>query len=258
MSGLNELRAEVESLRGGLDQTEEALGQAMEVTGVLRAELAATRAAIEALQDQRANEREQLAAELDLLRESVRRHAQPAGEPAPELEAKLARVDEAVALTQRLIAEAGALRRSLGEAIHGRGYEVPLALRPFDSNGAPRAAGAPHREPRPGFDDAPQPMATFGIDGHFRELNQAFSELVGYPELEFRAAVWPPVTDHPNLAKHRGQVKQLLNGTIEAAEIDTAYRHAQGLLVPVAGTISLVRDEDGVPEHFVLSVGPAA
>jgi len=96
-------------------------------------------------------------------------------------------------------------------------------------------------------------MATIGLDGHFRQLNRAFTDLVGYPESEFAAATWPPVMDRANLPKHREQIEQMLAGAIDSAEVNTGYVHAQGLLVPVAGTIKLVK-EDGEPDHFLLEV----
>jgi PAS domain S-box-containing protein len=109
----------------------------------------------------------------------------------------------------------------------------------------------PKREPRPGFDDVKQPMARIGLDGRFQELNEAFTDLVGYSEGEFQQAVWPPVMDRANLDKHREQMKGMLAGDIESADIKTGYVHAQGLLVPVVGTIRLVR-ENGEPSHFLL------
>ncbi len=79
---------------------------------------------------------------------------------------------------------------------------------------------------------------------------------MGYSEAEFKQAVWPPVMDRANLPKHREQMKQLLEGKAESARFDTGYVHAQGLLVPLSGTISLVRKQ-GQPAHFLLAVGPA-
>ena len=94
-------------------------------------------------------------------------------------------------------------------------------------------------------------MATIGLDGRFQDLNQAFADLVGYSESEFHQAVWPPVMDRANLDKHRQQMKDMLAGTIESADIKTGYVHAQGLLVPVVGTLTLVH-ENGEPSHFLL------
>ena len=96
-------------------------------------------------------------------------------------------------------------------------------------------------------------MAKIGLDGHFRELNQAFTDLVGHTESEFTAATWPPVMDRANLPKHREQLQQLLKGLIDSAEVSTGYVHAQGLMVPVAGQIKLVK-EDEQPDHFLLEV----
>jgi PAS domain S-box-containing protein len=99
-------------------------------------------------------------------------------------------------------------------------------------------------------------MARIGLDGHFAALNRAFSELVGYPEDEFRSASWPPVTDRANLAKHREELQRMLAGEIESAPVSTGYVHAQGLLVPVVGRLALVRD-GGEPSHFLLEAGHA-
>ena len=126
--------------------------------------------------------------------------------------------------------------------------DAPLApRRPL----LPAKETGPKREPRPGFDDLEQPTARIGLDGRFQELNQAFSDLVGYSEGEFQQAIWPPVMDRANLDKHREQMKDMLGGKMESADIKTGYVHAQGLLVPVVGTITLVR-ENGEPSHFLL------
>ncbi len=101
----------------------------------------------------------------------------------------------------------------------------------------------PKRDPIPGFDDVKEPRATFALDGHFMELNPAFTDLVGYSETEFKQAVWPPVMDRANLTKHREQMKHLLEGKTETAEVKTGYVHAQGLLVPLEGHITLVRGQ---------------
>ena len=128
---------------------------------------------------------------------------------------------------------------------------APAGADPHRPLFANRKDDTPKREDRPGFDDVKTPMATIGVDGRFRELNQAFSDLVGYTEPEFQQAVWPPVMDRANLDKHRQQMKDLLEGRAESAEINTGYVHAQGLLVPIVGKLSLVR-EGGEPDHFLL------
>jgi PAS domain S-box-containing protein len=115
-----------------------------------------------------------------------------------------------------------------------------------------KADQGPQREQRPGFDDAPEPKALIGLDGRFKELNPGFTDLVGFSEHDFKSASWPPVTDRKNLEMHRDQMQQMLNGDMDSAEVRTGYVHAQGLLVPVVGRLSLVRDDSGEPAHFTL------
>ncbi|MGH2761457.1 MAG: PAS domain S-box protein, partial [Thermoleophilaceae bacterium] len=193
---------------------------------------------------------------------------------ARQAEEAAATASEAAALARQSAEEAGAeaesVRRASEQAGGGRDYESPPTLTPFrghDSDGdratpeqsdprRPLFGGdrdtGPKRERRPGFDDVEQPMATIELDGRFRELNRAFSDLVGYSEQDFRSASWPPVMDRANLAKHREQMRQMLAGEIASGEVNTGYVHAQGLLVPVTGTITLVREGDE-PDHFLLA-----
>jgi PAS domain S-box-containing protein len=184
--------------------------------------------------------------------EAVERRAQEAEQAA-------AAAAEAAAVARRSADEAGADAAEARNALEngnarelvqplqagGNGVHRPLFERP--------AEPAPERETRPGFDDVGTPMAMISLDGHFRQLNQAFTDLVGYPESEFAAATWPPVMDRANLPKHREQMEQMLAGVIDSAEVNTGYVHAQGLLVPVAGTIKLVKEGDA-PDHFLLEV----
>jgi PAS domain S-box-containing protein len=189
-------------------------------------------AAVEAA-ERRAQQAEQAAAAAAEAAAQARRAADEAGMDAASARGSLDR-GNAYELLEPLGADGG-----------GNGKHRPLFARPVDTS--------PEREPRPGFDDVASPMATIGLDGHFLQLNQAFSDLVGYGESEFAAATWPPVMDRANIGKHREQMDQMLSGAIDSAEVNTGYVHAQGLLVPVAGTISIVRENDE-PNHFLLEV----
>ena len=111
----------------------------------------------------------------------------------------------------------------------------------------------PTREPRHGFDDAPQPMAVLTLEGKFRELNAAFSKLVGYQEHEFLKAVWPSVHDRAVYKQQTEELVQLKTGAIESVKFQSSYMHSQGLMVPVDGELTLVRDEAGEPASLLLT-----
>ncbi len=202
---------------------------------------------------------------------SADRHADRAAEHARAADAHMGTLAQAQEAAERLAARAeaaaAAAEQAAAEARSAAEAQPLTAPSVPEWNGASngddadvrrpliarRHAGKPPREPRAGFDDVASPLASIRLDGHFGELNPAFCELVGYAEGEFQAASWPPVADRANLAKHREQVQRMLAGEIESARVNTGYVHAQGLLVPVVGQISLVR-ESGQPSHFLLEV----
>lgn len=81
--------------------------------------------------------------------------------------------------------------------------------------------------------------ALIAPDGSFRRLDEAFCSLLGCREEDLRAARWPSIIDRENLEAHQEIARALKAGEIRSAEIETVYMHAQGLLVPIAGTVSL-------------------
>jgi PAS domain S-box-containing protein len=111
----------------------------------------------------------------------------------------------------------------------------------------------PKREPRPGFDDAAEPMAVLDLKGHFREINPAFAKLVGYQEHEFQRVVWPSVHDRGVYKQQLEQLSQLAAGEIDEVAVQSTYLHGQGLMVLVTGRLRLERDADGTPLRLTLA-----
>ena len=101
------------------------------------------------------------------------------------------------------------------------------------------------REPRHGFDDATQPMAILALDGKFKELNPAFTKLVGYKEHEFTKAAWPSPHDRRDYKDQLEQLRQMGVGELREVDVTSTYMHGQGLMVPVVGKLSLSTGEDG-------------
>jgi PAS domain S-box-containing protein len=111
------------------------------------------------------------------------------------------------------------------------------------------------RAPRAGFDDDPRPMAVLDLKGKFKQLNPAFSKLVGYREHEFGKATWPSVLDRKTYKDQEVQFRAMVAGELETAAVQSTYMHGQGLMVPVDGKIVLQRDEAGAPNHLLLIAG---
>ena len=120
------------------------------------------------------------------------------------------------------------------------------------SNPGTKKPGPSKREPRHGFDDVAQPMATLSLEGKFRELNPPFAKLVGYQEHEFGKATWPSPHDRTVYEQQQEQLAQLASGEIQSVTMQSTYMHGQGLMVPVVGRLSVVPGEDGLPLHLLL------
>ena len=93
--------------------------------------------------------------------------------------------------------------------------------------------------------------ALIALDGSFKRLDDAFCSLLGCREEDLRAARWPSIIDRENLQAHQEIARALKAGEIQSAEVETVYMHAQGLLVPIAGTISMHRPQPGGEPHFL-------
>ena len=125
-------------------------------------------------------------------------------------------------------------------------------LRRLPSRRPPAPEAVAQRPARAGFDDVAAPMAVLALDGHFRELNPAFGTLVGYGEHEFTKAVWPSAHDRGDYREQQEQLRRMADGDLESVKIRSTYMHQQGLMVPVAGEIRVVKDAAGRPGHLLL------
>ena len=116
----------------------------------------------------------------------------------------------------------------------------------------PTGAAAP-AEPAPELPPSEPGVAValIGIDGTFKRLDENFCSLLGCREDELRAARWPSIIDRDNLDAHREIARALRAGELPSADIETVYMHSGGLLVPIEGTVSMLRDGAGQPTHYL-------
>jgi PAS domain S-box-containing protein len=239
------LQAQVTALHAELEaaQHELAVARGEELAGAvaerdaLRAELARTRAQLL----ETGGELEGARAALDAVRgelETTRGELQAAlaGAEGVRAEREQARIRAAQLLREAETARAAA------EAIRAE----------FAFDG-PQAQDAPATARRPALDPAlelppaepGEALALIGLDGNFKRLDEAFCSLLGYREADLRVARWPSVIDRENLDAHREIARALREGEIHSAPVETVYMHAQGLLVPIAGTVTMHRPGGG-------------
>jgi PAS domain S-box-containing protein len=107
---------------------------------------------------------------------------------------------------------------------------------------------------RAAYENAPIGMALVGLDGRFLNVNRSLCEIVGYSEKELLTKTFQDITYPEDLEPDLASARRLLQGEINAYQLEKRYRHKRGQLVSVLLTGSLVRDSQGGPLHFIAQI----
>ena len=107
---------------------------------------------------------------------------------------------------------------------------------------------------RSAFDNAAIGMALVEPDGRFLQVNSSMCGLVGYSEQELLAMSAQQIIHPEDLDKDLRLKAQLIEGAIRAAQIEKRYLHKNEHEVWVSASLSLVRDAQGAPLHFIAQV----
>ncbi|HET9768281.1 MAG TPA: PAS domain-containing protein [Thermoanaerobaculia bacterium] len=244
---LSAVREVAETAQSGLEALRAELSGVREAADAVKADAAAARAAAE-----RGNERvEAMQAEVAFAISNL-----------DELKQGLSSAGQAAVIARREAEQARKAAQIVGDGSTERVTEVfqqILGLAAARNAGNRRPAAQPvkkadpvKREPRHGFDDVTTPMAILALDGKFKELNPAFTRLVGYQEHEFTKAAWPSPHDRRDYKDQLEQLRKLGLAELNAVEVSSTYMHGQGLMVPVVGKLSVELGEDGLPLQLVL------
>ena len=242
---LGEVRHVAETAARGLEVLRSELSGFREVAETLRTEVR-----VVASQDERI---EAMQAELTFALKSL-----------DELKQGLSSAGQAAVIARREAEQARKAAQNVGDGSTERVTEVfqqilGLAAARNQPSRRPGAAVSqqikpevPKREPRHGFDDEASPMAILSLDGKFKQLNPAFTKLVGYKEHEFTKAAWPSPHDRRDYKDQLEQLRKIGLGELREIPVQSTYMHGQGLMVPVVGKLTLEMDDDGLPQQLVL------
>ncbi len=107
---------------------------------------------------------------------------------------------------------------------------------------------------RHAFADASIGMAIISLTGRWLQINEAVCQIVGYPAAELLQLTFQDITHPDDLAVDLGYVQQLLNGEIPTYQMEKRYFHQQGHIVWILLNVSLVRDPQGQPLHFISQI----
>ncbi len=104
------------------------------------------------------------------------------------------------------------------------------------------------------FENSAVGMALTAPDGRWLKVNRSLCQMLGYTEAELMSRNFQEITHPDDLATSLQNVQQLLGGVSHALQVEKRYVHKQGHPVWAALGVSLVRDEDGQPLHFIAQV----
>ncbi|WP_293899206.1 PAS domain S-box protein [Phenylobacterium sp.] len=104
------------------------------------------------------------------------------------------------------------------------------------------------------FQYAANGKALVGLDGSFLRVNDAFCRIVGIPSAVMQNLDFQSITHPDDLDADLNLLERLTAGEIESYRLDKRYQHAEGHVVWVHLAVSIVRNADGSPKHYVAQV----
>lgn len=104
------------------------------------------------------------------------------------------------------------------------------------------------------IESAPIGLAVVGLDGRWLDVNAAICRLVGYDRETLLRMTFQDITHPDDLATDLGLLQRTIRGEIPGYVMEKRYRHRDGREVPVELHVSLVRDLQGAPTHFVSQI----
>jgi diguanylate cyclase (GGDEF)-like protein/PAS domain S-box-containing protein len=104
---------------------------------------------------------------------------------------------------------------------------------------------------RSAFEDAPIGVALVSLDRRHLKVNRAYCEMLGYPEEELLEKPHPDLVHPVDRQKSADRIHEILEEGAEPYPLERRYVHADGDVVWSLSNISLIRNTEGEPSHFV-------
>jgi len=105
---------------------------------------------------------------------------------------------------------------------------------------------------RVAFDEMPIGMMIISLDGRYERVNDAFCRIVGYGREHLTGL--PRITHPADIPGDQEAVRSLIAGEATSHMRDKRYLHAAGHAVWAAINLTLIRDGENRPLHFIAQV----
>ncbi|WP_241688417.1 PAS domain S-box protein [Pseudoxanthomonas composti] len=104
------------------------------------------------------------------------------------------------------------------------------------------------------FHAASQGMALISLEGRWMEVNAATCAIFGYGRDALMTLDFQQLTHPEDLGADLKLVQEVLAGTRDSYQMDKRYFHRDGSLIHAHLSVSIVRDAEGQPLHFVSQI----
>jgi diguanylate cyclase (GGDEF)-like protein/PAS domain S-box-containing protein len=101
------------------------------------------------------------------------------------------------------------------------------------------------------FQRTPTGKAIVDLSGRFVEVNPKLCEITGYSADELVTMTFQQITEEADLPADLQLVSELLDGARKTYTLEKRYRRRDGEPVWIELSVALIRDERGLPLHFV-------
>lgn len=104
------------------------------------------------------------------------------------------------------------------------------------------------------FEHAAIGMALVALSGRWLKVNHALCELIGYSTEELLETSFQEITHPDDLDRDLANINLLLCGYISYYHMEKRYYHKKGHLIWAQLAVSLVRDNNDTPVHFISQI----
>jgi diguanylate cyclase (GGDEF)-like protein/PAS domain S-box-containing protein len=104
------------------------------------------------------------------------------------------------------------------------------------------------------FTHAPIGMSLVNLDGSWFRVNRVLCQITGYPEEELLKKSFEELTHPDDISLGQDGMARMVSGETETWECEKRYIHADGRVIWVSLSSSVVRDEAGAPQYIVTKV----
>jgi diguanylate cyclase (GGDEF)-like protein/PAS domain S-box-containing protein len=146
--------------------------------------------------------------------------------------------------------EVGPLRGSGGEVVGGVAVSRDITSRKH----AEEARRHAQERFELVFEQSPIGMALLAPEGRWVRVNQALLAITGYTSEELLSKTIEEVTHPDDLSADLEYIRKLLAGEIRDYQMEKRYFHARGHVISTLLSMSLVRDRQGRPLHFIAQI----